>query len=132
MFKESDRVIFTNWETDSAVILIPKPDFPFPEKIIDLFPTTDVIKLGSEVGWLGFPSIEPFTLCFFAGCISARRNNTYLIDGVSINGVSGGPVLYVPDATNIQIIGIISFYRANRLPGDTLPGLVYFILSNTP
>ena len=41
MFKETDRVIFTNRETDSAVILTGKPDFPFPKEVIDLLPTTN-------------------------------------------------------------------------------------------
>ena len=46
---------------------------------------------------IGFPTIEPYKLCFFSGSISAGRDDdsAYLIDGVAINGVSGGPVFYL-------------------------------------
>lgn len=65
-------------------------------------------------------------MCFFSGCISARNEDKkyYLIDGVSINGVSGGPVLYTTRTEGIEIIGIISSYMANRATGTTLPGLL--------
>ncbi len=69
--------------------------------------------------------MEPYALCFFSGCISARREQrkAYLIDGVSINGVSGGPVLCSIEPKGVEIIGIISAYVANRATGATLPGL---------
>lgn len=125
LLEEKDRMIFTNWENDSAVILFPKADLPFPEDLIPLFPANNTINIGIEVGWLGFPAIEPYTLCFFSGNISARREDrkAYLIDGVAINGVSGGPVLYPTKAEGVQIVGIVSAYRANRLGAESLPGL---------
>lgn len=125
LLKELDRFIVPDWNTDSAVILFPKSDFPFPEELINLLPIETPISIGHDVGWVGFPAIDPFTLCFFSGNISARRDDrrAYLIDGVAINGVSGGPVIYSPNDDTIQIIGIVSAYRANRLGGDTLPGL---------
>lgn len=125
LLKESDRFIFTNWKTDSAIILFPKSDFPFPEDVIKLLPIESPITIGNEVGWLGFPAIDPYTLCFFSGNISARKEErkAYLIDGVAINGVSGGPVVYTTDTEGIQIVGIITAYQANRQSGDALPGL---------
>ena len=74
---------------------------------------------------VGYPYIEPYNLCFFSGCISARRDDrkAYLIDGVSINGVSGGPVFCSVEEEDIEIIGIISAYIANKATGETLPGL---------
>jgi hypothetical protein len=82
--------------------------------------------IGIDIGWLGFPAIEANTLCFFAGTISARQSNrkAYLIDGVAINGVSGGPVFHSPTPAEVQIIGCISAYHANRVTGETLPGLL--------
>jgi hypothetical protein len=84
------------------------------------------LDIGFEVGWLGYPYIEPYVLCFFSGCISARREErkAYLIDGVSINGVSGGPVFYSNEADGVKIVGIVSAYKANRATGSALPGLL--------
>ncbi len=126
--KESDRIIFTNRETDSAVIFFKKPQLPFPEELIPLLPVTVPLNVGNDVGWLGFPAIDPNTLCFFSGNISAtsiEATGAYLIDGVAIHGVSGGPVLYISPTDGVQIIGIVCQYRANRVTGEALPGLLY-------
>lgn len=123
--REHERVITIDWGTDSAVILFKKGDFPFPENLIPLLPSTTPLTIGLEVGWLGFPAIESFTLCFFSGIISARQDlqKAYLIDGVAINGVSGGPVIYSTETEGIQFIGTVNAYKANRVTGETLPGL---------
>jgi len=124
--KESDRFIFSNGETDSALILFSKrEDFPLPEELIPMLPISKPLHIGNEVGWLGFPAIDSNTLCFFSGTISARKQSSYLIDGVAIHGVSGGCVLYVSATDGVQIVGIVSAYRANRVTGETLPGLLY-------
>lgn len=123
--KEADRIIFTNWKTDSAVILFSKPDFEIPEELIGLLPLTKPLEIGDEVGWLGFPRIDPSTLCFFSGNVSARKPEKYLIDGVAIHGVSGGPVVALTKTDGVQIVGIVSAYMANRIHGDALPGLLY-------
>jgi hypothetical protein len=127
LFKEGERVIRIAWRTDSAVILFAAGELDFPESLIPLLPTNEVLPIGVEVGWLGFPAIEAFTPCFFSGNVSARREDqsAYLIDGVAINGVSGGPVFYSTDADGVRIVGIITAYRANRATGDVLPGLSY-------
>jgi hypothetical protein len=91
-----------------------------------VFPNTETLPIGSSVGWLGFPAIARDTLCFFAGTISAaqRHLNAYLIDGVAINGVSGGPVLRLDQKTStMNIVGVITAYHANRAFGESLPGL---------
>jgi hypothetical protein len=58
--------------------------------------------------------------------VSARQEfrKAYLIDGVAINGVSGGPVLYMTETEGVQIVGTVSQYRANRATGEALPGLL--------
>jgi hypothetical protein len=65
-------------------------------------------------------------MCFFSGTVSAWQpaKKSYLIDGVAINGVSGGPVFHCPDPEKPQIIGSVSTYHANRATGETLPGLL--------
>ena len=123
----SHRVIYTDWDTDSAVILFRKNDFPFlPENPINLLPSEAIISIGFEVGWLGFPAVAPYDLCFFSGNISAKQESrkAYLIDEVAINGVSGGPVIHATEADRIQIVDTVSAYHANRATGETLPGLL--------
>ncbi|MBI5695572.1 MAG: trypsin-like peptidase domain-containing protein [Nitrospirae bacterium] len=120
----TDRVIILDLNTDSAVVLFPIDKLQLPENPISLSPVGASLNIGIEVGWLGFPAIAP-SLCFFAGNISARQEhrNAYLIDGVAINGVSGGPVLITSQAEGIQIVGIVTAYQANRATGEALPGL---------
>jgi hypothetical protein len=49
--------------------------------------------------------------------------HAYLIDGVAINGVSGGPVLFLHQTRGVQLVGSISAYIAKRATGEALPGL---------
>jgi hypothetical protein len=127
--KESVRAIYLDYTTDSAIILIPiPPDFRFPPDPIPMRNLDKPLNIGAEIGWMGFPYLEPNKLCFFSGCVSARKDErkAYLIDGVSINGVSGGPVIYAGEGKNevVEIIGLISAYMANKATGETLPGLL--------
>lgn len=126
LLKEGERVVLPEFKTDSAVILLSKAKLDLPKALIELRPIETPLSTGAEVGWLGYPSLEPYTLCFFSGNVSARQaeRNAYLIDGVAINGVSGGPVFHRADKGDVQFVGVVSAYRANRLPGQTLPGLL--------
>lgn len=121
----SDRVIFLDRPTDSAIVLFLKSDLQLPELPITLLPADQICDIGAEIGWLGYPVIEPDMLCFFAGRVSARHDfqRSYLVDGVAINGVSGGPVFHSPSDV-VQVIGCVSAYHANRATGETLPGLL--------
>jgi hypothetical protein len=122
--KDTDRLIFPNAENDSAVILFPRGKLELPEHPIQLLPTDVALPIGVEVGWLGYPGVERNTLCFFSGNVSARRSRgAYLIDGVSIHGISGGPVIYSTPDNGVQIVGAISAYIVNRATGEALPGL---------
>jgi len=126
LLKEGERVILIDEKTDSAVILLRVGVFEFPEDVIPLLPSSTLLGIGDDVGWLGYPAIESDTLCFFSGSISARQEarKAYLIDGVAIHGVSGGPVVYSHPTDGVQIVGDVSAYRANRVTGETLPGLL--------
>ena len=119
------RAIWIDSERDTATIIINAKILPLPEKTLPLLKPTHYIKIGVEVGWTGFPAIAPHSLCFFSGKISSflEAPHSYLIDGVAINGVSGGPVFRNLIDTP-EIIGIVSAYRPNRRPTDTLPGLL--------
>ena len=99
-----DRVIMNSNGKDAAIIIFKLP----PDHSIKLAPNSALaslpyvnknteLKIGSFVGWAGFPGIincnKP---SFFAGHISSVGTDLtgkyYMIDGNAINGVSGGPV----------------------------------------
>lgn len=124
----TDRVILDDPTRDSAILLFDPSEVELPKDLVPLLPSDKVLRVGSEVGWVGFPAVEPNTLCFFSGNISARigDDSAYLIDGVAINGVSGGPVFDMKlsgENMSPRIIGVITAYIANRATGETLPGL---------
>jgi S1-C subfamily serine protease len=127
---ESERVVWPDRDkaTDSAVIITAAAKLnvlQLPEEAIPLLPSAKHLKVGVEVAWLGYPGIGPQTLCFFSGKVSAweATRDRYLIDGVAIHGVSGGPVFFRTIDDKVQIIGAITQYIANRLTGESLPGL---------
>ena len=64
-------------------------------------------------------------LCFFAGRVSSvlEKEQGYLLDGVIINGVSGGPVIASYYDGTFNFFGVVSAYRPNLNAGNTLPGL---------
>ena len=121
----NERVIFLDLATDSAVVLFFKGDLQLPQTPIALIPMGDPVSIGSQVGWLGYPNTNADTLCFFAGNVSARNvaQRSYLIDGVAIHGVSGGPVFHLSQSTALEVIGVMVAYHANLATGAPLPGL---------
>jgi hypothetical protein len=126
MFVEArDRVILLYRQRDSASILVGNAAFSLPPTTLPLMPPDKVRRIGDQVAWAGFPSIAYPNLCFFAGRVSAYLDDdkSYLIDGVAINGVSGGPV-FAQRSGAPQIIGTVSAYMPNRVRGETLPGLL--------
>lgn len=124
--KSEDRVVMIDQSNDSAIVLFLKGELQLPEFPIALTPVDKPCSIGADIGWLGYPVIEPHTLCFFAGTVSAQQpaRKSYLIDGVAINGVSGGPVFHCVTQKDVQIIGCVSAYHANRATGEALPGLL--------
>ncbi len=68
-----------------------------PAEPLPLVPKDKFLKVGNKIGWLGFPAIQGANLCFFSGDISAwlQSQMAYLVDGVAINGVSGGPAFHI-------------------------------------
>lgn len=121
---DEQRAVVIDREKDAATILVPKDIFPFPAETFPLIDPTKYRAVGIELGWTGFPSVAYPNLCFFTGKVSCflQDQDCYLIDGVAINGVSGGPVFYELKDQIPQIVGIISAYIPNR-SGNT-PGLL--------
>ena len=107
---------------DVAVILIRRPNFgeaSFPQELVQCIPSGQAVHRGIEVGWLGYPYLvdDGTRCCFFSGNISAFANGRYFIDGVAIEGVSGGPAFYTKD-DEVYIIGCISEYKSANVEGD--------------
>jgi len=127
LLKSGDRAIFMDEKRDTAALLF-KPDknLDVPQPALPMAPKDHHLRVGFEVGWIGFPAVSPTNLCFFGGRVSAflESDSAYLIDGVSIHGVSGGPAFEVTaDANAPTIIGVVSAYIPNLSTGQPLPGL---------
>ena len=125
-FESKDRVILKDRGRDTATIIIASGKFDLPKVTLPLLPSDKIKKIGVELGWTGFPSLSPTDLCFFSGAVSfyQQSDDSYLIDGVAINGVSGGPVFSTLADESPQIVGVISAYISNRREGGNLPGLL--------
>lgn len=121
----ADRFIEINSQRDTGSIVMRRGDLPVPEIPLTVISEKKHLKVGVEVAWIGFPAIAPSNLCFFSGTISSWVNNEgfYFVDGVAINGVSGGPAFSISDENEVQVIGVVSAYVPNRATGAQLPGL---------
>lgn len=124
------RTIWVSPGSDSAMLFMHKGNFAgldLPDTVIPLLPTGQRLPIGVEVGWLGYPALgsSSNTVCFFTGTVSAWQEpqQAYLIDGVAINGCSGGPVVCASKTDGVQIVGAVSAYIVNRSTGESLPGL---------
>lgn len=127
---DASRAIWTSPQNDSALILANKAalsNLVIPDNPLPLFPVDKRLAIGNEIGWLGFPALGDSAnmVCFFAGTVSAwqEESKAYLVDGVSINGCSGGPVVFSSATDGVQVVGAVSAYIVNRATGESLPGL---------
>ena len=121
------RAILVDASRDTAAVMFDRGELPLPIQPPPLSPKDKFLRVGNEIGWLGFPAIPDASLCFFSGNVSAwiQKRHVYLIDGVAINGVSGGPAFHlVNDAEQpVIVMGVVSAYVPNRATGEALPGL---------
>lgn len=124
LLKPDERAVQLELSHDSAAIILTQGDLDLPEEPLSLITKDEHYKPGVELGWLGFPAMAPSEMCFFSGRVSAFVDDEccYLVDGVAINGVSGGPA-FVAEGRNLDMAGIVSAYIPNRALGETLPGL---------
>ena len=122
-------VIEVSKEFDVAIIVVLSPDDLFPqETLLPILPSDFELRRGAEVGWLGYPGILNPELCFFqghiAGMLRAPRVG-YLVDGVVIRGVSGGPIF----DDRCHLAGLVSAYLYDRIESIsvTLPGVSFMV-----
>lgn len=121
----NSRLITPNQARDQVIIQFSADALPLPANTIEMLPANSRVNDGVEAGWLGYPAVAPNNLCFFTGCISTwlANDEAYLVDGVAINGVSGGPAFYENEKGEIVIVGIVTEYRPNVATGKLLPGV---------
>jgi len=124
LLRHSDRAIILDEQRDTAIIIFEPKQIVFPQSPIPLIDEGRYLKIGNSIGWLGYPAIGSPHLCFFTGAVSAwvQEQSAYFVDGVAINGVSGGPAFTLIQ-NEIRVIGVVSAYMPNRITGETLPGL---------
>lgn len=127
VIRHDERAIFLDTGRDTAAVLFNRVDLPLPAGPFPMVPKDNLVKVGVKIGWLGFPAIPAANLCFFEGVVSAfvRSQSAYLVDGVAINGVSGGPAFHLSGAKSppLFVMGVVSAYVPNRATGELLPGL---------
>jgi hypothetical protein len=114
---------------DAALIMVEVGSELSQGNLLPITPLEDQLARGAEIGWLGFPGLFEAEPCFFIGVISGYLNNppTYLVDGVAVNGVSGGPAF----DDRAHLIGLVSSYIPNKVDeATTLPGLLALVPIN--
>lgn len=124
--EHNKRGIRVDQNTDAAAIAFESSLLnKLPQTVMPLLPKDKTLKIGNEVAWLGFPVNGMGNLCFFAGRVSSvlEKLQAYLLDGVIINGVSGGPVIASFYDGSYNFFGVVSAYRPNMNAGGALPGL---------
>lgn len=123
LLRSPDRAVLIDHDKDVAAILFSPGAVAFPADPLQLSSKTNHVKVGVEIGWLGFPAVST-DLCFFSGRVSTyvELQERYLVDGVAINGVSGGPAFKAEDV-GVSIMGVVSAYIPNTATGQVLPGL---------
>jgi len=92
-------------------------------ELLPMLPPEIQMARGAELGWLGFTGLAEPELCFFHGYISGYVTElpAYLVDGVAVSGVSGGPAF----DNRAHLVGLISSYIPNQINRYiTLPGLL--------
>ena len=124
----NERAIITNPKKDVTIIFVSDSDLNIPADLPNLSPEDKYLKPGQQVAWAGYPAVAPNQFSFFMGCVSSfiQSSGAYLMDGVAINGVSGGPAFTVI-GNDIHIIGLVSAYIPNRLEGESLPGVCFVV-----
>lgn len=119
------RTIIPAIVRDQAIIEFSVSDVNFPVEKLEFTDANEHYLDGNSIGWIGFPALVPDNACFFRGVISSYVGNSesYLVDGVAINGVSGGPSFVLNAQGKVVVIGLVTEYHPNVATGKTLPGM---------
>ena len=66
LIREADRAILLH-DDDTAAIVLGKDKLPLPDSPLPLIEKEQFLRVGNNIGWLGFPAIPGADLCFFGG-----------------------------------------------------------------
>jgi Trypsin-like peptidase domain len=117
-------------DLDCALLIVTSKTRLFSEDLLlPILPTDAQLRRGAEIGWMGYPGIVEPELCFFQGHVAGmlRDPPVYLVDGIAINGVSGGPVF----DNRCHLVGLVSAYLPNKVADNlTLPGVSWMVPIN--
>lgn len=130
VIRAQQRYIFTDPARDVAVTMFTNEDIALPPAELTLVPEDKHIKPGIPIGWAGYPAVAPNEFSFFSGAVSCflEPQLSYLVDGVAINGVSGGPAFTVLPENVVHLVGVVSAYIPNRMmTGESLPGVCFVV-----
>ncbi len=121
IFREGSRDLDTGMiEVETEMALVSE------RNLLPMVDADELLPRGTEIAAVGYPGLANESYCFFRGVVSGykRRPRSYLVDGVVLNGVSGGPAI---DRRG-RIMGLVSAYTPNRVDRyTTLPGLTTLI-----
>lgn len=126
LVEHAERKIKIYPHQDTAVIgcLSNKKGFEFQDQTLPFIAEGNRMSVGTDIGWVGYPSIADGELCFFNGKVSAwvKNEKFYYVDGTGIGGVSGGPAFSIY-SNKIQLIGLVTHYKSAPGEGTVTPGL---------
>jgi hypothetical protein len=61
--RRDERAVILDLLRDTSALLFDRGDLPLPPDPLPLAPKDMFLKVGNEIGWLGFPAIPSATLC---------------------------------------------------------------------
>ena len=124
-------LVYVAWLSEppaDVAILAPQWQLSSAEMVLE--PTVGGLAFGQQVYFLGFIGLETLALPgstgypmplvrqgIFAGMMLQNGTNLLVIDGHNIRGFSGGPVVFMPQASReFRVAGVVSGYRPEPNP----------------
>ena len=95
LLRHGERAIFLDEANDTAGVVFQKGELAPPDQPPLLIAEKRSVKVGGEIGWLGFPAVSPSELCFFSGRVSAYSSDSGHQRTLAVSGrvVEGGRAL---------------------------------------
>lgn len=74
VLRPDNRAVYIDQFLDTAAIVFDVGTLDIPARPPELIEEGKIIKVGVEVGWMGFPAVMPSNLCFFPVASAAIYN----------------------------------------------------------
>ena len=118
----ADRAVLLDPGQDTAVIVAPGSTVPLPDLALPIAPGQAPLKPGTDIAWMGYPSIPDSGLCCFGGEVTGWIRGCYLVSGIPISGMVGGPAFYLGAAGPV-LLGVMTLYAASGVTEASVAGL---------